>query len=329
MAKKTGSKISFYDEEKLKKINPETVKLWERYKIDMSLRELSEKTIAGYENDMQQFFIYVYDNFDNKSIKEIDDEDITEFLYYCKTNGNNSRRIKRRMSSISAFYIFLRRKRVVSENPMEFIERPKKDTDVATQTFLTLEQVNLMRDKLNEFVNKSKTLSSKHYSLQIQCYAMFSLTTMARVNAVRSIEWSQIDYEDRIVHDVPEKEGYIVKLYISEEVKDLLINLQKFRKENNIDDNGFVFISRSKDGAKKVTTGTMNRWSKVVGAMIDVPTLQPHDFRRSYATLLSNAGMPLEEISELLNHMGTDVTNRHYIKSDGKRLKASKDSFEI
>ena len=51
---KISPKIHFYDKEKLEKINPETLKLWNKYKIDMSLRELSDRTVSGYENDTRE-----------------------------------------------------------------------------------------------------------------------------------------------------------------------------------------------------------------------------------------------------------------------------------
>ena len=44
-------KIRFKNKDKLKAVNPETIKLWNKYKIDMTLRELSPKTISAYEND--------------------------------------------------------------------------------------------------------------------------------------------------------------------------------------------------------------------------------------------------------------------------------------
>ena len=100
------------------------MKLYRKYKIDMELRELSPKSIAGYENDLNQWFIYIYDNQANQCITELDEDDLTEFFYYCKTEGNNSRRMKRRMSSISAFYKFLQKKRITQNNPMMFIDRP-------------------------------------------------------------------------------------------------------------------------------------------------------------------------------------------------------------
>lgn len=311
-------KIHFYDEEKIKNINSETMKLWKKYEVDMSLRELSLKTVEGYQNDCQHWFIYIYDNQANQCVTQLDEDDVTEFLYYCKTNGNNSRRIKRRMSSLSAFYKFLRKKRIITENPMEFIDRPKKDTDIAVQTFLTANQVELMRKKLIEYDN-----------LELQLYALFSLSTMARVNAVAHIKWEQIDYEIRTCNDVLEKEGKYVTLYFNEEVKELLLKLQKDRIDKNIDDNGYVFYSKHKDVDGATTTSTLNQWCKKIGQMINVPTLHPHDFRHSSAQLLKISGMPIEEISELLNHSGLDVTKKFYLRQDKAKLQANKDKYKI
>lgn len=321
-----SKKIRFYDEEKLKLINPETLKLWKKYEIDMTLRELSPKSIYGYYNDLTQWWIYIYDNQGNQSIVDLDEDDITEFLYYCKTQGNNSRRMKRRISSIAAFYKFLRKKRIISENPTEFIDRPKKDTDIITQTFLTKEQVDLMREVLASYVD---THSNKHYAMQIQCYALLSLSTMARINAIRNIKWDMIDFQNRMINDVLEKEGYLVTLYFSKEVLDLLEHLRHYRADAQINDNGFVFVVSKGDEYVQASVGALTQWCKRVGELIDVPTLHPHDFRHSGATLLKNNGMSLEDVSALLNHQSTDVTNKFYIRADKRKVSENKDIFEV
>lgn len=311
-------KIRFYDEDKLSKINPETMKLWKKYEVDMSLRELSARTVAGYTNDIQHWFIYVFDNQGNQCVTDLDEDDITEFLYYCKQGGNNSRRMKRRMSSISAFYKFLRKKRIINENPMEFIDRPKKDVDIITQTFLTAEQVDLMREKLKE-----------HGDKLLELYAFFSLSTMARVTAVSNIKWEQIDYDGRIVNDVLEKEGYIVTLYFSEEVKDMLLAIYNQRKADGIDDGGYVFFSNWKGSTGAITTETLTMWCKRIGKMIGVETLHPHDFRHSGSQLMKLAGASIETISELLNHKTLDVTKKFYLRADTKKIQAEKDKYKI
>lgn len=313
-----SKRIVLHNEEKLKQINPETQKFMQKYKIDMSLRDLSPKSIYGYEKDLNQWFIYILDHQFNQCVTELSDDDITEFLYFCKQEGNNVERMKRRMAAISAFYKFLRKKKLIKENPTEFIDRPKKGMSVIVQTYLTPEQVDLMRTKLTEYGD-----------LQLKTYAMFSLSTMARVNAIANLKWEQIDFEARECRDVLEKEGYIVELSFSNEVKDLLLALKKEREEKEINDYGWVFYSRYNNETKPISNGTLLEWCKKIGNMIGVPTLHCHDFRHSGATLLKNMGMSLEDISELLHHSGTDVTSKFYIKKDTSKIKALKDKFEF
>lgn len=313
-----SKRIQFHDADKVSRINPENLKLLQKYNIDMSLRDLSPKTIYAYHNDLEHWLIYILDNQFNQKVTELTDDDITEFLYYCKQQGNNVERMKRRMASISAFYKFLRKKRLILENPMEFMDRPKKGLPINVQTFLTKEQVELMEQKLIDNGN-----------LQLITYALFSLSTMARVNAIANIRWDQIDFDERIVKDVLEKEGKIVDLFFSEKVKRLLLGLKIDRSNRHINDFGWVFFSGRNTAEQPISVGTLNEWCKTIGKMIGIETLHPHDFRHSGATLLKNAGMPLEDVSALLNHAGTDVTKKFYIKEDRSRISKLKDQFDI
>lgn len=313
-----SKRILFHDDAKLNQINPESQKLIQKYRIDMSLRELSPKTIYAYENDLEQWLIYILDYQFNQNVTELTDDDITEFLYYCKQQGNNVERMKRRMAAISAFYKFLRKKKLIQENPMEFMDRPKKGLPVTIQTFLTKEQVELLKEKLIEYGN-----------LQIRTYILFSLSTMARVTAVSSVRWEQIDFDERVVKDVLEKEGKIVDLYFSEEVKGLLLELKETRETKGINDYGWVFFTGRCTPKQSISTGTLNEWCKIAGELIDVPTLHPHDLRHSSSNIAFHSGMPLEVVSSLLHHSGTDVTRDRYLKEDKTKLIKMKDQFNI
>ncbi|BFK11963.1 site-specific tyrosine recombinase [Coprococcus phoceensis] len=313
-----SKRICLYNEETAKNINQETLKLFQKYQIDMSIRDLSGNTVKQYNSDLMQWFIYMHDNQFNLSVLEATEDDITEYYYWRKQQGNNVNRQKRIMSSISAFYKFLRKKRLIKESPVEFIDRPKQGLPIAIQTYLTKEQVQLMREKLEEYGD-----------IQLQAYAFLSLTTMARVHAIASLKWEQVDFNERICSDVLEKEGKIVELSFSEETEDYLLKLIEYRKENNIDDHGRIFISPYVTDDKPIQDGTLNSWCKKIGELIEVPSLHPHDFRHSYATLMKNSGIDLESISEMLNHASVDVTKKFYIKSDSSKIRKLKDSVNI
>lgn len=313
-----SKRIKMHDEEKLKNINPETLKLFQKYQVDMSIRDLSQNSIDAYNSDLKQWFIFMHDVQFNLSVLEASEDDITEYYYWRKQQGNNVNRQKRVMSSISAFYKFLRKKKIIKESPVEFIDRPKAGQPIAVQTYLTKEQVQLMREKLDEFKD-----------IQLQAYAFLSLTTMARVHAIANLKWDQVDLEERICSNVLEKEGKLVELSFSVETKEYLEKLITYRNENGINDYGWLFITPYVREDKPIQDGTLNEWCKKIGNMIGVPTLHPHDYRHSYATLLKNAGVSLEDVSTMLNHAGTDVTKKFYIKTDTSKVRKLKDNVVI
>lgn len=313
-----SKRVYLYDKNKMEHINPETLKLFQKYQVDMSIRDLSKNTVEQYNADLKQWFIFMYDRQFNLSVLEATEDDITEYYYWRKQQGNNVNRQKRVMASISAFYKFLRKKKIIKESPVEFIDRPKQGQPIAVQTYLTKEQVQLMREKLEEYGD-----------IQLQVYAFMSLTTMARVHAIANLKWDQIDLEQRICENVLEKEGKIVELSFSEETKGYLEKLIEYRKENNINDYGWLLVTPFVNADNPIQDSTLNSWCKKIGNMIDVPTLHPHDFRHSYATLLRNAGVSLEDVSTMLNHSGTDVTKKFYIKVDTTKVRKLKDSVII
>lgn len=313
---KRSKNLNLGSQELINEVCPKSLQLLDKYKVDMSIRELSDKTIMNYLSDIHQWFRYIYLYQDNKCITDLTEDDITEFLYFAKMNGNSTRRNKRRSASLSAFYKFLRRKKIIIENPMEFIERAKKDIDVYTQTFLSQEQVDMMKEKLIECGD-----------IQLRTYALLSLSTMARVTAVSHLRWEQCDIDERTFNDVLEKEGKIVTLYFSEEVSGLLKELQNYRKENDIDDHGWVFFTGYQGTTDSITKSTLTDWAHKVGEMIGVPELHPHDFRHSGSQLMMLNGAPIQLISDLLNHSGLDVTKKHYLRPDKRKTQSDKDKY--
>lgn len=311
-----SKRICMYDAEKIKNINLETLKLFQKYQVDMSIRDLSPNTINGYVSDLQQWFIYMYDKQFNLSVLEATDDDVLEYFYFRKQEGNNVARQRRVMSSISAFYKFLRKKKLINESPTEFLERPKQGQPIVKQTFLNVDQVNKLREKLTEYGD-----------IQLQAYIFFGLSTMARVNAMAHLKWSQVDLDERMCTDVLEKEGKIVDLYFSLEVEELLRKMKTEREEKGINDYGWVWYTPYTNEDTCVNNSTLNDWCKKAGGMIGVPTLHNHDLRHSGSNILKELGMEIQDIAELLHHESTETTVKHYLTVNKKKVKDNKDKF--
>lgn len=311
-----SKRIELHVSEKINLVNPENIQLLNKYMVDLALRERAETTQYAYLTSLKQWFVYIMEYQDNRSVLDMIDDDITQFLFWCKSQGNNAARMRLRTSAISAFYKFLRKKKYLATNPTEFIEAPRKTTPIITQTFLTSEQVALMREKLIECGD-----------LQLRLYAMLSLSTMARVNAIASLKWTQVDWQECAIRDVVEKEGKIVDIFFNDEVKQLLVKLKEQRAEKNQNDHGWLFYTGRLTDNHHICKTTLGEWCKRIGRMINVPSLHPHDFRHSGATMLRRAGMDIEDVSALLNHENTSTTIKYYIKQDTERINAIKSRF--
>lgn len=84
-----SKRICLYNEETAKNINQETLKLFQKYQIDMSIRDLSGNTVKQYNSDLMQWFIYMHDNQFNLSVLEATEDDITEYYYWRKQQGRH------------------------------------------------------------------------------------------------------------------------------------------------------------------------------------------------------------------------------------------------
>lgn len=325
MAKK---RIVYATHEKLQKVNPKNTDLIRKYFVFKNMN-LSDSSKESYQSDFNQWLVYIMENYDNQFILDIINEDVDnmvdlleDYFAFCTTVfGNNERRIQRRMSSISSVFLYLRKKRRIRENPIDFLDRPKigkGEKPQIKQTFLTKEQVATIREKLQELGN-----------LQLELFFEFGLSTMARANAISNVRIDQIDFEKGRVERVIEKEGYEVTLFPSKRTLELINNWIEYRNENGIE-NEYLFITKYNGDWKKVEKSTMQGyWIKKIGEMVNIPELHCHDLRHSGSNLLFHSGMKLEDVSKLLNHKGTQVTQDHYLQINYDKIQDAKASFEI
>lgn len=311
--------------DKVEKINPKNKEHIRKYFVSKNMN-LSESSKKGYESDFNQWLVYIMEHYDNMDVAKSDIDDISDmiedYVAFCGTVlGNNERRIQRRLSSISSFYLFLKKKRRIDSNPLDLIDRPKVGKGEKLQikqTFLTKEQVEDIRKGL-------QTIGD----IQLELYFELSLSTMARVNAMSNIKVNQIDFKTGRINEVLEKEGYLVTLFPSKRAIQLMMQWLEKRREMGIE-NDYLFLAKFNGNWKKVEKITMqSSWIKKIGRIIGVDDLHAHDLRHSGSNLLFQAGMKLEDVSKLLSHKSTQTTIDHYLQTDFGKIADEKAQFEI
>ena len=314
--------INYADKKSIELINPENKALWKKYLNGK--RTLKESSKESYTSDMNQFFVFLLKNYDNQCILDIDVEDmadiIEDFLAMCQSVlENKDRRMQRRLCSLSSFFLYYRKKRKITENPVDLIERPKIKQGVyeLNRVFLTLEQIADIRKGLD-----------KKNDTQLTLLFELGLYTMARVNAIRSIRLNQIDLENKIITKVVEKEGYIVDLNLNDKCVELIKKWIKEREDKGIECD-YLFITNYNGWNQASTSQFKSKWIKEIGAIINEPDLSMHDLRHSGSDLRYKAGMPLEEISKALHHSSTEVTRQYYLQEDMSKVAKELEKYDI
>jgi len=309
---------SVYPED-IEKINSQNKDLLDKFLVGK--RNLSDTTRNSYSGDILAFLVYILKHAENKHLFDIDVEEMAEiiddYISYCSiVLGNSERRLARRTSSISSLYIFYKKRRKAKENPVELLERVKATSGqyVTAHVFLSAEQVEKIRSRLRENSN-----------IPLELYFELALFTMARINALCSIRLNQVDLEKKIIVGVVEKEGYVVNLYFSDRVKTLIGKWLAERSQIGIESELLLCTKRGSDIKSTIQTTYTQTLSEYAG----VKGVTAHCLRRSGSDLRKKAGMTLEDISKLLNHKSTAVTQAHYVQADYEKLREEVDRYDI
>lgn len=326
--------VRYVTDDKYREVSELNKQIIKKY-FNFKNMNLSESTKKSYDNDFKQWLVYISEQFKSgvihteNLIELINTKDgieemvdlLEDFVAFCSTFlGNNERRIQRRLSSISSFFLYLRKKRKIKENPLDFLERPSLragEKQQIIQNFMTEDEIKNIRIGLEDLKN-----------LQLQVYFEMSISTMARVNAISNIKIEQIDFEKGIICEVLEKEGYLVDLFPSEKALELTKKLLDQRKKDKVNSE-YLFITKYSSEWRKVSKSTVQTsWIKKIGKIIG-KNLHSHDLRHSASSILFNKGLPLEDVQKLLNHQSPDTTLKYYVRQDVRKLQQTKRNLEI
>lgn len=317
--------ISLRRREILNKVNPENVELAQSYLKYINISNFERSTVSAKIQLLLHYLNYIHENLDDKLVTEITVAEMEDYLLYLGNCGLEPNSISTKMNGLSIFYKYLINKGITMFNPIYYIPKPHKLKTEEHRHFLTEEHIEILKEKLEE--NGDRTL---------QVYAFFSLSTAARVTAVSSIRWEQIDFEKRMVYKVKEKFSNYCTLLFSDYVKELLLKLRAEREANKINDGGWVFPSPTKfykDNCveiRHIGSGALGSWAHKVGAMCGVPELTPHDFRYSACNMLLQKGGDIAITSLILHHKNIATTLHHYCnKNDVEFMRQYKDQFGI
>lgn len=242
----------------------------------------SSGTISLYQFHLSHFLSYV-----NKDIRNITDDDVYAYLYNYrhKRNVSNSY-INQLRLIINGFFKWLNKKRILSSNPVDAIDPTKCQKKVKKP--LSSAEVEQLRS----------ACSTERDLAIIECL----YSTAVRASELLQLNRSDISFmrDDIIVLGKGNKERVT---YLNAKSHIHLQNYLALRTDNN----PALFVGSKMPHSRLTRRGLEDILNRIALAA-NVENVHPHRFRRTSATDLLNAGMPIEQVQELLGHKSIETT---------------------
>lgn len=265
-----------------------------------------KSTIPDYKDDFKVFLKY----FPNiKTVDDLNDELIDNFIYEQSLNDLKSSTISRRISTIKNFFLFLENEKIATNLVKEVI-LPKKEKHIPT--FLSIDEIkNLLSvfDETKPTEYRDKTMVLVMYSAGL------------RVSELINLEKRSINFEEKLItlKGKGNKERFVPLNYIALEY---LNNYLSQNKNNKVfSKSKYLFINKKngKPLTRQYFFVELNKYAKRAG--ID-KKISPHTLRHSFATHLLENGADLRVVQELLGHSKIETTQIYTHLSTKKILDA-------
>lgn len=275
--------------------NQKLIELFLNYLI--SERDYSVLTKKAYQEDIEQFNAFLNQTGES-AFNTVSIQDVRIFLGELNEKKLSRNSVSRKISSLRAFYQFLLRNELVTDNPFSYVHLKKKNLRLP-RFFYEKEM-----DVLFQTVQGDGPLDMRNEAILEVLYG-----TGIRVSECAGIQLQDIDFELNVllVHGKGNKERYVpfghyaavaMQHYLEKGRKPLM---KKHHKEHKT-----LFVNHHGDGI--TPTGIEYVLNQVIKKSSLTSDIHPHMLRHTFATHLLNNGADMRTVQELLGHSSLSST---------------------
>jgi len=302
--------------------------LLREFLIDLNVvKNKSNLTVEEYASDLRTFLLFItskqtgekdfskidISHFTASDFAQLTNDDVYEFLAFCKTERDNSAKTRaRKLSSIRMFYRFLANRHYIASNPMSNLESPKIEKTLPK--FLTLEQ---SIDLLNciDGPNKERDF----------CIITLFLNCGMRLAELVSLNYNDISYTNNSVYVIITGKGNKQRMvYLNQACVDAIASYMRVRPKDGVIDKNALFLS---DRRQRISPKTVQHLVKTYLEKAGLGDgYSVHKLRHTAATLMYQHGhVDTLALKEILGHESL-ATTQIYTHVSVQQLKAAADS---
>lgn len=258
----------------------------------------SENTVSSYRRDLRKMTHFLENEAGRTEWSSVTERDLRAGLEKMKKEHYADSSVSRMISSLRAFFEYLRSQNRISSNPVSAIQPPK----VRSKRPETLSEKRI-RLLLNQPDDKTLKGLRDRAMLAVLC------TTGIRVSELISLQSDDLNFDEHYLICADSQKERVIPL--TEETEDTVrIYLLKSRPHFiRTKDHGLLFMNlqghaMSRQGFWKL----LKEYAKKAGIREDIT---PHTLRNSFAVHMIEQGNDLRKVQEILGHSDLSTTQRY------------------
>ena len=271
----------------------------------------SENTIESYEQAVKQYYEFMNVNGYNTEDDIISNSSWSNLIMFrnmLEEKQLNPYTINVRLSGLKSFFNFLVYARIISENPMDTIEKVSTNSVEQNTDFLTHEEYMRLLDIIGTKLPNVKQDNFEYIRARDLLMVGLVLQTGLRISEVLSLTVNQIDTENKRIKLLGKGKKLRVVSF-TDDVLTLLQNYTSVRNTIKIQDTEILFLSRT---GKKMSRQNVNVNLKKYCERAGIEkNITPHSLRHTSITQMGESGMSVAKISAVAGHSSTTITSRY------------------
>ena len=274
----------------------------EKNRLLFLLEKDSKGTRDEYKRTLSEFIIYLRSEFNINEVKA-QREHINAFKQHLEINQKNSRStINKKLAVVSSYFRFLEEKRIISENPCEFIRRFRMP-NIGKSIAITRAEVELIYGSLP---------TSNLYELQKKTMIVLLFETGMRISELLNLKFGTIkrDFGEYVL-EFEQKGGVTHKIVLNEvalsylgKYLEALVEVGRGEKESE-----YLFLTKNK---RVIDRKNFYRMIQSIGKSSGImAVIHPHTARVSFIKQKHKEGMDIYSIRKKVGHSSVRTTERY------------------
>jgi integrase/recombinase XerC len=254
-------------------------------------KRYSGYTVRSYHDDLEQFRLFLIENYRDTQIEMTDHLQIRSWLAFMRSQKLTAKSINRKISTLKSFFKFQMKAGVIGQTPMNKIVSPKNGRRLPV--FINEKDAGKLVENLGQETGDWKGLNTR------LLISMFYQTGM-RLTELIQLKENQVDVSKKQLKILGKgnKERIIP---VNGELLAMIRNYIQEKRKLFGDGEGFLLVT-----GKGRRIYAKYAYLLVNAALVNnVKTLDkksPHVLRHSFATHLANNGASLNAVKDLLGH---------------------------